>query len=178
MSRSRWTHAFLWLSVTSWGIGLGAKLFDLLVLASAWGAAPPASLVLYPYGRNWPINPGAFFQPLSALILIASLGALISGWNADRRYRPWLLFPNIAFLLVWISTPAVFWPMIGELYDVANGRITRTDAQVTMLVQQWFLFDWARLAAIAVGFLSSIRAISVPSSIENTSSPGRTLPTA
>ena len=54
---------FLWFSVLCWGIGLGAKLFDLIVVAAAWGAAPPASLALMPYGPRYPINPGDFFQP-------------------------------------------------------------------------------------------------------------------
>lgn len=162
MSRSRWTRAFLWLSVISWGIGLGAKLFDLLVLGSAWGADPPASLALYPYGRKWPIDPGSFFQPLSGMILIASVGALISGRKTHYRLRLWLMYPVIAFALIWIVTPTVFWPIIVELYRVANGKIVRSDQQIAMLVRHWFLFDWLRLAAIAFGFLSSIRAISIP----------------
>lgn len=162
MSRSKLTHTFLWLSVMSWGIGLGAKLFDLLVLASAWGAAAPASLVFYPYGRRWPIDPGNFFQPLSALILIASLGALISGWKTDSKYRLWLWVPLIAFVLIWIATPTIFWPMITELYRVANGRIVEDGAHVAGLVHRWFVYDWLRVAVIAVGFLSSLRAISIP----------------
>ena len=69
MSRERWARVFLWFSVFGWGIGLGAKLFDLIVVASAWGAAPPASLSLMPYGPHYPLNPGDFFQPLSALMV-------------------------------------------------------------------------------------------------------------
>ena len=75
------------------GIGLGAKFFDLLVLASAWGASPPSSLQLFPYGKHWPIDPGDFFQPLSGLILVSSAGALISGWRTNYAYRLWLWIP-------------------------------------------------------------------------------------
>ena len=68
-SRTSWRwrllQVFLWMSVLGWGIGLGAKLFDLVVLASAWGAAPPTSLSLMPYGPNFPTDPGEFFQPLT-----------------------------------------------------------------------------------------------------------------
>ena len=32
---------FLWASVLGWGIGLGGKLFDLIVVAGAWSASPP-----------------------------------------------------------------------------------------------------------------------------------------
>lgn len=158
----RWTRIFLWLSVTAWGIGLGAKLFDLLVLASAWGAFPPVSLRLYPYGRSWPIDPGDFFQPLSGFILIASVGAFVSGFKTVTRYRLLLGIPVIAFLLIWIVTPTVFWPLIVELYRVANNKIVRNDAEVSTLVRHWFIFDWLRVAVIAIGFLSSVRAISIP----------------
>ena len=47
--RARLTRIFLWVAVLCWGILLGAKLFDLLVLAGAWSAAPPESLSLLPY---------------------------------------------------------------------------------------------------------------------------------
>ena len=46
MSRAQLTRGFLWFSVLGWGIGLGAKLFDLIVVARAWGDAPPTSLTL------------------------------------------------------------------------------------------------------------------------------------
>ena len=162
MSRERLTRAFLWLSVIGWGIGLGGKLFDLLVVAGAWSASPPASFSLLPYGLRFPLNPGDFFQPLSAVMAVGMLGALISGWKTRFDYRIWLLLPSIAFLILWAFTPTVFWPMIRELYGGATGRIVRTDAEWIRLAHRWILFDWFRVAGIALGFLSSIRAISVP----------------
>jgi hypothetical protein len=134
MSRSKLTGIFLWISVLSWGVGLGAKLFDLLVLARAWGASPPVSLVLYPYGRAWPLNPGNFFQPLSVLILAGALGALISAWKTPLEYRGWLWLPIIAFVLIWIATPTVFWPMISELYSIAHGKVVKSDIEIGVLV--------------------------------------------
>lgn len=38
----------LWFAAIAWGVLLGAKVFDLVVLAGAWSAAPPASLRLLP----------------------------------------------------------------------------------------------------------------------------------
>jgi hypothetical protein len=162
MSRSKLTTIFLWISVLSWGIGLGAKLFDLVVLARAWGASPPASFALYPYGRSWPLNPGDFFQPLSVLILIGAAGALIAGWKTESTYRIWLWIPAIAFLLIWIATPTIFWPIINDTYAIAHGKIIRTDIETAALVHRWFLYDWLRVAAIAIGFVSSVRSISIP----------------
>jgi len=64
--------------------------------------------------------------------------------------------------LIWIFTPTVFWSMIRELYGVGRGRIVESDAQVLRVARRWIVFDWLRGLAIAVAFLSSVRAISVP----------------
>ena len=162
VSRKHLTRAFLWAAVLTWAIALGAKLFDLLVLAGAWGAAPSASLALYPYGPRYPLDPGDFFQPLSALMLLAIAGALVSGWRFGAAYRRWLWLAAGAFFLIWIATPTVFWPMINELWDASRGRIARTDAQLTALVRRWIVFDWLRILAILVGFVSSVRALGMP----------------
>ncbi len=162
MSRERLTRVFLWLSVVGWGIGLGAKLFDLLIVAGAWSASPPASFALLPYGPRFHLNPGHFFQPLSVVMVVGILGALISGWKTPIAYRVWLLLPVIAFVVIWIFTPTVFWPMIRELYGVATGRIVQSDAESIHLARRWLYWDWCRVAVIAVGFLSFIRAISLP----------------
>lgn len=75
-NRASIARAFLWLAVLAGGPLLGAKLFDLVVLAGAWSAHPPASLAMMPYGRAWPIDTGVFFIPLSAAMLVAGFGAL------------------------------------------------------------------------------------------------------
>src|SRR5207248_5741047 len=95
--RLRLMRIFLWISVIGWGIGLGAKLFDLLVVAGAWSAAPPASFALLPYGPRFPIDPGHFFQPLSAVMAIGILGALISGWRTPGQLRFWMWLGFIMF---------------------------------------------------------------------------------
>ena len=162
MSREQLTRGFLWFSVFGWGIGLGAKLFDLILVARAWGAAPPASLALMPYGPHYPLNPGDFFQPLSALMVVGILGALISGWKTPLGYQIWLWVPVISFLTIWIFTPTVFWPMIRELYGAGSGKIMKSDAELILLVRRWMIWDWLRVAIIAVGFVSSVRALSIP----------------
>jgi hypothetical protein len=160
MSRAQLTRGFLWFSILGSGIGLGAKIFDLVVVAGAWGAAPPASLALMPYGPHYPVDPGNFFQPLSALMLVGILGALISGWKTPFEYRVWLIIPVITFVIIWIFTPTVFWPMIRELYHA--GKIGRSDPDLILLVRRWMIWDWMRVALIAIGFISSVRAISIP----------------
>ena len=160
--RLRLLRLFLWISVLGWGIGLGAKLFDLLVLAGAWSAAPPASLAFLPYGSHFPINPGNFFQPLSLPMLLGVVGALICGWNTPWKYRVWLSIPLVMFLIIWILTPTVFWPLNHELYLAASGSSGRSDAEVIEMARRWVTYDWLRVAMIGVGFVSYVRAISLP----------------
>jgi hypothetical protein len=162
--RARLTRIFLWLSVLAWGIGVGAKLFDLRVLAGAWSASPPESLALLPYGPRFPVDPGAFFLPTSVATLLAASGALISGWKTPRRYRVWLGLSAVLILAVWIFTVVAFWPRNAALFAAASGSPTGvTDrAELIRLARQWVTFDWCRVAMMAAGFASAIRAISVP----------------
>jgi hypothetical protein len=156
----RLLRIFLWISVLGSGIGLGAKIFDLMVLAGAWGAAPPTSLALLPYGPRFPFDPGEFFQPLSLVMVIGVTGALIAGWKTPFEYRKWLLVPVVTLVIIWAITPTVFWPMIGELYGTATGRVVKSDAEAVALVRKWVVWDWWRVALIAAGFVSSVQALS------------------
>ncbi len=160
VGRYRTMRWFLWLSVTAAGVGLGAKLFDLLVVAKAWGASPPASFAHLPYGNDFPIDPGAFFQPLSVVMLIGLVGALVSGWRSADRI--WLWVPLIIFLVIWAITPTIFWPMINEMWSIHKARISRSEAEVLSLVRRWFIWDSIRAGLIAVLFLSSLRALAGP----------------
>ena len=150
---------FLWIAILGWAVGFAAKLFD-LVVAGAWTASPPASFTLLPYGSRYPVNPGDFFIPLSALIALGSLGALVSGWKSPAR--PWLWLGVTVFLLIWVLTPTVFWPMLQQLFDTARGRVPTTEAESVRLAHRWLWWDWLRMGLIAVGFLASVRAFSLP----------------
>jgi hypothetical protein len=83
------------------------------------------------------------------------------GWKTRLEYRIWLWVPVLTFLFIWIFTPTVFWPMIRELYGAGSGKIARSDAQLILLVRRWMIWDWLRVALIATGFVSSVRAISI-----------------
>ena len=160
-SRSRVIEMFLWASTLAWGVALGAKIFDLLVVAGAWGASPPGSFALLPYGAKYPISPGNFFQPLSALMAFTILGALVAGWRRSGQLRRWLWIGTAAFVLIWAITPTVFWPMINAQYAIATGKATVSAAEAVRLTARWVAWDWFRIALIAVGFIASIRALTL-----------------
>jgi hypothetical protein len=124
------------------------------------GANPPASFSLLPYGPRGPFNPGDFFQPLSALLVIGTLGALLTGWRTSRTYRAWLWASLITLLAIWLATPTLFWPMIRDLYAASTGSRPLTEAAAQSLAAQWIAYDWIRAAFIAVGFVCVVRAIS------------------
>lgn len=158
---SRTLQCFLCMCVVGWGIGLGAKLFDLVVVAGAWSAAPPSSFALLPYGKRYPVDPGDFFIPLSAVMAVGVVGSLISGWRTPTQVRFWLWMGLVLFLIIWAITPTVFWPMIRELYGTATGRISATEAESIQLARRWLVWDWFRASLSAAGFLGYVRALTL-----------------
>ncbi len=163
-SRERLTRSFLWLATLVGGPLLGAKLFDLLVLAGAWSANPPASLAMMPYGKAWPVDTGLFFIPFSAMMLIAGFGALVTGWRTPWRYRWLLCLPSVGILALLILTVAAFWPMNASLYyhGIGSPKDTITDAQSVAMTRVWVTLDWLRVAGAAAAFVAPLRALTLP----------------
>ena len=51
---------------------------------------------------------------------------------------------------------------IHQLYGTATGKIVASDAESIRLARRWITWDSFRVALIAVGFIASVRAISLP----------------
>jgi hypothetical protein len=47
-------RVFLWFAAIGWAAGLGAKLFDSIVVAGTWSASLPATFALLPYRKRYP----------------------------------------------------------------------------------------------------------------------------
>jgi hypothetical protein len=162
--QARITRGLLWVSVVAWGILLGGKLFDHVVLVGAWSASPPESLSLLPYGKRYPVDTGDYFFPSSVALLLCSLGLFISGWRTPLRYRLSLFLPPLMLLVILVFTIRWFWPANAALWHVAQGApdAMQDPAEIASMVRQWVAFDRIRIAAGLVAFLLCIRAISVP----------------
>lgn len=162
--RENITKAFLWLAVLVGGPLLGAKLFDLIVLAGAWSAHPPHSLAMMPYGKAWPVDTGVFFIPFSAAMLIAAFGALAAGWTTPWRYRWLLCVPSLGILALLVLTVIAFWPMNAALWyhGIASPRDTISDAESVAMARQWVELDWVRVAGAAAAFVAALRALTLP----------------
>ncbi|WP_235219102.1 anthrone oxygenase family protein [Sphingobium sp. C100] len=143
---------------------MGAKLFDLLVLAGAWSANPPQSLAMMPYGKAWPVDTGAFFIPFSAAMLIAGFGALTAGWTTPWRYRWLLCIPSLGILLLLVLTVVSFWPMNAALFyhGMGSSKDTITDAQSIEMARRWVALDWVRVAGATAAFVAGLRALTLP----------------
>lgn len=158
------TRGFLALAVIVGGPLLGAKLFDLIVLAGAWSANPPRSLAMMPYGKAWPVDTGLFFIPFSAAMLVAGFGALIAGWRTPWRYRWLLCLPSVGILLLLVLTVVAFWPMNAALYYHGIGSLkdSITDAQSIAMARHWVALDWVRVAGATAAFLAPLWALLLP----------------
>jgi len=143
---------------------LGAKLFDLLVLAGAWSAHPPQSMAMMPYGRAWPIDTGLFFIPFSTALLVAGFGALAAGWKTPWRYRWLLCLPSVGILTLLILTVVAFWPMNAALYyhGVGSPKNSVTDAQSIAMTRLCVQLDWVRVAGATAAFVAALRALTLP----------------
>jgi hypothetical protein len=140
---------------------VGAKLFDLLVLAGAWSAHPPGSLAMMPYGKAWPVDTGLFFIPLSAAMLVGGVGALSAGWRTPWHYRWLLCVPALGILSLLILTVVEFWPINAALYyhGVHSVKDTITDQQSIAMTHRWIMLDWIRVAGAAAAFAATLRAL-------------------
>ncbi len=67
-------------------------------------------------------------------------------------------------LVTLIFTVAAFWPRNAALWQVAQGAPTAMKDQdaIILMVREWVRYDWVRVAMAAIGFVSSVRAISIP----------------
>ena len=159
--RRRSLGFFLWMGAIAWGVCLGAKVYDLLVIATSWGMAPPASLARAPYGPNYPVDPGDFFQPLTLVMAVGLIGALVAGWGSSPSFKRWLWLSVAAYVAVWAVTPTLFWPMIEELWAMATGEMATTEAAARALVRRWFVLDSGRVGIILAGFVGTVKALAM-----------------
>ncbi len=153
---------FLWLSALGWGIALGAKLFDLIVVTGAWSAAPPRSLVFLPYGPRFRVGAGQFFLPVTIVVVTGAVGALIAGRGTPLDYRLWLWWSAGPIAGLWLVTIPVMWPLNAVLQAARREANGLDPVVITRAVRWWVVCDWIRAGMVATGFVAAIRAASLP----------------
>lgn len=159
--RKRLTRIFLWVSIIGGGFLVGAKVFDTVVLAGAWSHDVPESLRYLPYGKDFPVNTGSFFIPVSALLLISNFGAAIAGWRTPWTYRGLLVIPALAILAALVFTVGAFWPMNEALWNFAHHpeRVPDlTTSGAIAMAHRWVILDWGRILIATVSLIASLQA--------------------
>ncbi len=150
---------FLWVSVLGWGIALGAKLFDLIVVAGAWSAAPPTSLTYMPHGPRFRVDAGQFFAPVTVVAVTGAIGSLIAGWTTPPGYRFWLWCSALPVAGLWLVTIPVMWPLNAALRAAARKGDGADSAGVVRAARWWIFCDAIRVALIAAGFVGAVGAM-------------------
>jgi hypothetical protein len=163
-SREKVTKAFLWLAVLVGGPLVGAKLFDLLVLAGAWNAHLPGSLAM---NALWHGLAGRYRRVLHPVLRRdADRGVrrfdrgagrgrgAIAGCSASPR----------GILALLVLTVVAFWPMNAALFyhGIGSPKDTITDAGSIRLARLWVRLDWLRVAGATAAFVAALRALTLP----------------
>ena len=152
----------LWISVLGWGVALGAKLFDLIVVAGAWSSAPPRSLAFLPSGPRFRADSAQFFLPVALLVVAGAIGALIAGRHAPPAYRVWLWWSAAPIAGLWLITIPVMWPLDAALRAARREDQAVDHAKLLRTVRWWLVCDWIRVVLVAAGLAAAMRAMSQP----------------
>jgi hypothetical protein len=161
---------FLSLFVISLGIEIGAGLYETLVVLPLWTGAPPDSVTAY-YKHN-AANPqfalnagGRFWMVATPLVGLLALATLLSGLRTPSPHRRWRFAGAILALVVVLSTFAWFVPNIIRLNS--KEVLTMSPDAVTSLTRAWVHLNWVRVTLYLTGWLSALRALSIPAKPQN-----------
>ena len=163
-------QTFLWLFVIALGIEIGAGLYETLVVLPLWTSAPPDSVTAY--HQHNAANPqftlnagGRFWMFATPLVGLLALATLLSGLRTRSQHRQWRIAGTILALVVVLSTFAWFVPNIIRLNS--KEVMTMSADQLTSLTRAWVNLNWVRVILYLSGWLSALRALSIPPRTEN-----------
>ncbi len=150
----------LWYNVISMSIYIGGTVYQMLVIVPLWSASPPESVRAFFQGTEYLRTIRNFFGPptMVARALPLLLG-LIAGWKL-ATHRAWLSVPVVCVALALVMTLAYIYPINDVLFAQAGGNLA--PEAVRKMVRQWVIADRIRLGIMTIGFLSLLRALSIP----------------
>jgi hypothetical protein len=93
-------------------------------------------------------------------IFLGLILSLLIGWKFYLRNRKWILISTTAALVSVIFVLGWMAPTIGRLITADNGL---SAAESITLLHRWTIANWVRLGIEMCGFISALRALSVPS---------------
>lgn len=159
-TRSLITQLLLWYNVLSMSIWFGGTIYQMLVIVPLWSSSPPESVRAFFQGTEYMRTIRHFFGPPTMLARgLPLLLGLIAGWEL-RTHRFWLAVPVVCMIVGLVMTLAYIYPINDILFAKAGGDLA--PEAVRKLARQWIIADRLRLAIMTIGFLSLLRALSIP----------------
>ncbi|MBI1760910.1 MAG: hypothetical protein HYR56_05670 [Acidobacteria bacterium] len=150
----------LWLFICFAAIGLGAMVFQMVVLVPVVAHDLPGSVLAF--NQNG-IKPAVFWtSPLLAANFLLGLLATALHWRTTRRY--WVLAAIGLAVLAEIFTVVYCLPRLSMMGFLLTGNALLSDgAQLTRVAHEWMRADVLRFWALIVpAFLCALKALSIP----------------
>ena len=163
-------QVFLWLFVIALGIEIGAGLYETRVVLPLWTSAPPESVTAYHQHNvtnpQFALNAGGrFWMFATPLVGLLALATLLSGLRTRPQHRQWRIAGTVLALVVVLSTFGWFVPNIIRLHG--NDVMAMSAGEVTSLTRWWVNLNWVRVIFYLAGWLSALRALSIPPETES-----------
>lgn len=154
-------RALLWLFVVVLGIGVGAGLYEAIVIMPLWSVSPPESVWEWhdllaadsPYAPRAGERFWIFVSPARALLALA---VLVTALRVRVPHRAWQMAACLITLALFAIAVAWLIPVSAELFGSGSRQLSAVD--VVSKAQTWvrlnYLFQVLGLAA----FLAALRA--------------------
>lgn len=153
--RSPFAQLVLWLWVLAVTFLMGGGIFEHTVLTPLWAGSAPESVTQWPYGGVQ----GKFFRVVSPLCYLISLALIVVSWRMAPRQRNWALAAAISSLIVGVATFAFFLPILQKTQVTRGAGLS--GEEITLLVNQFKTWNWARWLVIIGGWIAGLRALSL-----------------
>lgn len=157
-TRNRIAQILLWVSILGFTTWVGGTLYQMLVIVPMWSASPPESLRAFLSGTRFNEMIGHFFGPPIMIARNAPpLAALIFGWRLP--HRKWLLAATVCMASGVIFTVVYIYPINAVLFTQAGDH---SPEEIGSMLHRWIVADRVRFGVGVIGFLSLLRALSIP----------------
>ncbi|MFN2426580.1 MAG: hypothetical protein ABR587_09070 [Candidatus Binatia bacterium] len=153
---SWWSRGWGTIALVAFAVHLGAAVYEAAIIAPLWSLSPPQSVSAWAALQERPDSSG-LFQPLVAVIVIATLMAWIFGL-AERGWRRWWLTLALGCAA---ALAAVVVMHVMPCERALFGAAALGDPGSAMLIAltgEWIRAAGFRLAALLVGAWAAYRA--------------------
>ena len=163
--RLRLAQITLWCFVIFLSIEVGARLYETRVIVPRWSASPPESVWewadLRATNAQVAIDPGVrFWIYVTPATGWSALLAFAFCFATEGAHRKWRMIGVIMAMVVVAASFIYFVPNIILLLGPNSHNID--GAKVKTLTNQWVMWNYVRVAIAVLGWLASLRALSLP----------------